>query len=284
VSEPLVDAELVWMIFLILGELGVKSYKIEVNSVGCRQCRDSFRGVLVEYFETKRDHLCEDCLRRLARNPLRIFDCKNTQCIEVTAQSPLLYDHLCGNCKEHFDTFLTHINDFGIAVDINKRLVRGLDYYTKTVFEITSEELGSQKAFVAGGRYDNLVEEMAGPVTPGIGFAVGVERLAMLTRIKEFFAMPSCFFAYLGGQAKSYLIPILKAFASAGVMLDYSYEDKSLKSQMRYADSLHADFVLILGDEEVAKGTIILRDMKSKNQHELPLNPSEILREFKKFL
>jgi histidyl-tRNA synthetase len=284
VSEPLVDAELVWMIFLILGELGVQNYKIEVNSVGCRQCRDSFRGVLVEYFETKRDHLCEDCLRRLARNPLRIFDCKNTQCIEVTAQSPLLYDHLCGNCKEHFDTFLTHINDFGIAVDINKRLVRGLDYYTKTVFEITSEELGSQKAFVAGGRYDNLVEEMAGPVTPGIGFAVGVERLAMLTRIKEFFAMPSCFFAYLGGQAKSYLIPILKAFASAGVMLDYSYEDKSLKSQMRYADSLHADFVLILGDEEVAKGTIILRDMKSKNQHELPLNPSEILREFKKFL
>jgi histidyl-tRNA synthetase len=284
VSEPLVDAELVWMIFLILGELGVKSYKIEVNSVGCRQCRDSFRDVLVEYFETKRDHLCEDCLRRLARNPLRIFDCKNTQCIEVTAHSPLLYDHLCGGCKEHFDTFLAHINDFGIAVDINKRLVRGLDYYTKTVFEITSEELGAQKAFIAGGRYDNLVEEMGGPATAGIGFAVGVERLAMLARTEEFSVTPSCFFAYLGEQAKSYLIPILKAFASAGMMLNYSYEGKSLKSQMRYADSLQADFVLILGDEEIAKGIIILRDMKNKNQHELPLNPREILREFKKFL
>jgi histidyl-tRNA synthetase len=284
VKEPLLDAELIWMIFLMLGELGVANYKIEVNSVGCRECRESFRDVLVKYFEAKKDELCEDCLRRLHRNPLRIFDCKNAQCIQVTAHSPFLYDHLCDGCSEHFHAFLAYVNDFGVVVDINKRLVRGLDYYTKTVFEVTSDDLGAQKAFIAGGRYDNLVEEMGGPATPGIGFAIGMERLAMIGCFQTLSEMPRCFLAYLGDRAKRFLVPILRAFAAEGISLGYSYDGKSLKSQMRYADSMKAEFVLILGDDEMERGVIVLRNMQNKNQHELPLDPQTMLQEFKKLI
>jgi histidyl-tRNA synthetase len=284
VEEALVDAELVWMIFLMLGDLGVNNYTIETNSVGCKQCRAPFRDVLVEYFETEKDQLCEDCLRRLTRNPLRIFDCKNARCIQIAARSPLLYDHLCGACRDHLDTFLRYMEAYGVTVAINKRLVRGLDYYTKTVFEITSEDLGAQKAFMAGGRYNNLVEEMGGPATPGIGFAIGVERLAMLAHIQSMPAKPTCFFASVGEKAKNYLIPILKAFAAEGLTVRYSYENKSLKAQMRSADNVKADFVLMLGDEEIEKGIVIIRNMKDKKQYELPLDPQNMIQEFKKYI
>lgn len=283
-EHALADAELIWMISLILGELDVKKHAIEVNSVGCGQCRGPFRDVLVRYFEAEKERLCEDCVRRLSRNPLRIFDCKSTQCIEVAAHSPLLYDHLCDNCRDHFDAFLHYTNEYGVPVNVNKRLVRGLDYYTKTVFEVTSEDLGAQKAFIAGGRYNNLVEEMGGPATAGIGFAIGVERLAMLTRLRHVSGTPSCFFASVGERAKRHLIPVLKAFAAEGITVRYSYEDRSLKAQMRHADNINVDFVLILGDEEIEKGIVILRNMRTKEQHELPLDRSNIAREFKKYV
>jgi histidyl-tRNA synthetase len=284
VSEPLIDAELLWMISLILHELDIHDYRMEVNSVGCKTCRETFRDMLVSYFEEKKDRLCEDCARRLQRNPLRIFDCKNSQCIEISQNSPLLYNHLCDECGVHFDAFLGYINGFGIDVVINKRLVRGLDYYTKTVFEVTSDELGAQKAFLAGGRYDNLVEEMGGPSTPGIGFGAGVERLALLMKTATSSEKPSCFFAYMGEKARVYLVPLLKSFTNEGLSLNYSYEGKSLKSQMRYADSLHADFVLILGDDEIDKGLITLRNMKSKEQHNLPLDPLKLPQDILKLI
>jgi histidyl-tRNA synthetase len=284
VSEPLIDAELLWMISLILHELNIHDYHMEVNSVGCKTCRETFRDMLVSYFEEKKDGLCEDCTRRLQRNPLRIFDCKNSQCIEISRNSPLLYNYLCNGCKEHFDAFLEYINSFGIEVVINKRLVRGLDYYTKTVFEVTSDDLGAQKAFLAGGRYDNLVEEMGGPSTPGIGFGAGVERLALLMKIAALSEKPSCFFAYMGERAGSFLVPLLKSFTKEGLVLNYSYEGKSLKSQMRYADSLNADFVLILGDDEIDKGLITLRNMKNKDQQSIPLDPLKIPQEIFKLI
>ena len=279
VDDPLIDAELLWMIHLLLKELNVKSFEIEVNSVGCPECRETFRKVLVGYFEAKKEKLCEDCGRRLDRNPLRIFDCKNEQCIDVSQGSPFLFEYLCEGCKNHFDEFLKHIDSFDFTVKINKRLVRGLDYYTKTVFEVTSDDLGAQKAFMAGGRYDNLVEEMGGPKTPGTGFAIGVERLALITMNESVVATPTYFFAYLGEGAKKYLVPLVKAFSDAGLSLSYSYDGRSLKSQMRYADSLGADFVFILGDDEIDKGMVVLRDMKTKVQYELLLDPSILPRE-----
>jgi histidyl-tRNA synthetase len=279
VDDPLIDAELLWMIHLLLKELNVKNFEIEVNSVGCPECRETFRKVLVGYFEAKKEKLCEDCGRRLDRNPLRIFDCKNEQCIDVSQGSPFLFEYLCEGCKNHFDEFRKHIDSFGFTVKINKRLVRGLDYYTKTVFEVTSDDLGAQKAFIAGGRYDNLVEEMGGPKTPGTGFAIGVERLALITMNESAVATPTYFFAYLGEGAKKYLVPLVKAFSDAGLSLSYSYDGRSLKSQMRYADSLDADFVFILGDDEIDKGMVVLRDMKTKVQYELLLDPSILPRE-----
>ncbi len=279
IDDPLIDAELLWMIHVILKELRVNNYEIEVNSVGCPGCRESFRKVLVEYFVGKKEMLCDDCMRRLDRNPLRIFDCKNSQCIEVSVGSPLLFEYLCGDCRHHFDEFQGHVDSFGFPVKINKRLVRGLDYYTRTVFEVTSNDLGAQKAFMAGGRYDNLVEAMGGPKTPGTGFAIGVERLALITMREQVLTVPTYFFAYLGERAKTYLIPFIKSFVEAGLSLNYSYDGRSLKSQMRYADSRNADFVFILGDDEVDKGIIILRNMKTKVQYELLLDPSILPRE-----
>jgi histidyl-tRNA synthetase len=279
VDDPLIDAELLWMIHLLLKELNVKNFEIEVNSVGCPECRETFRKVLVGYFEAKKEKLCEDCGRRLDRNPLRIFDCKNEQCIDVSQGSPFLFEYLCEGCKNHFDEFQKHIDSFGFTVKINKRLVRGLDYYTKTVFEVTSDDLGAQKAFMAGGRYDNLVEEMGGPKTPGTGFAIGVERLALITMNESTVATPTYFFAYLGERAKKYLVPLAKAFTETGLSLSYSYDGRSLKSQMRYADSLNADFVFILGDDEIDKGMVVLRNMKTKVQYELLLDPSILPRE-----
>ncbi|MDR2018184.1 MAG: histidine--tRNA ligase [Syntrophobacterales bacterium] len=275
-SDSLIDADLLWMISLILGDLKIANYSIEVNSVGCPRCREDFRGKVISYFETKKDELCGDCLRRLYRNPLRIFDCKHEHCIEVSRQSPFLFDSLCDSCKDHFDAFLTHLNEFGVVVTVNKRLVRGLDYYTKTVFEFTSGDLGAQRAFIAGGRYDNLVEEMGGPKTPGTGFAIGMERLAMLSGATIAMRDPVYYFAYVGEKAKKFVIPVLRAFADNGLSLRYDYEGKSLKSQMRYADSLKADFVLILGDDEINRGVVTLRNMKTKAQREIPLDPSRM--------
>lgn len=279
VDDPLLDAELLWMIELILGELGIGRFTKEVNSVGCPSCREVFRDVLVSYFDGKRNGLCNDCLRRLERNPLRIFDCKVEGCKEVSSDSPLLFDYLCPPCREHFDVFLQSLKDLDVACVVNKRLVRGLDYYTRTVFEVTSEDLGAQKAFLAGGRYDNLVEETGGPRTPAIGFAIGVERLALLYEGQATVKTPRYFFAYLGGKARGHLIPIARAFMERGLPLSYSYEERSLKAQMRYADSLHADYVLILGDDEISKGIVVVRDMNHKAQHELSLEPSILVGE-----
>jgi histidyl-tRNA synthetase len=284
VKEPLVDAELIFMIRMFLDELDVHRYTIEVNSVGCKECRESFRKILVDYFETRKGELCEDCLRRLEKNPLRIFDCKSQQCIGVTADSPLLFGSLCDECRDHFDLFGKYMTDFGIDVEVNKRLVRGLDYYTKTVFEITSDDLGAQKAFIAGGRYDNLVEEMGGPATAGIGFAVGVERLAMLLADREAKGTQECFFAGIGERSRGYLTSILKRCLSEDISLRYAYEAKSLKAQMRYADNLKCNCVLILGDDEIDKGVVTLRDMARKTQEELPLDIDTVIDALKKRL
>ncbi|MBA4418326.1 MAG: histidine--tRNA ligase [Syntrophus sp. (in: bacteria)] len=275
-DDPLVDAELLWMISLIVNELDIGEFTIEVNSVGCPQCRETFRTDIVAYFEAKKDQLCEDCLRRLYRNPLRIFDCKKAGCIETSQQSPFLFDSLCTSCKDHFEILQGYLNNFSVPAIINKRLVRGLDYYTKTVFEVTSNALGAQKAFIAGGRYDNLVAEMGGPHIPGSGFAIGIERLALLMKPKDVPCKPCYFFAYVGEKARHYIVPLFREFIRNDISLRYALEGKSLKSQMRYADSLNADFVLILGEDEIDRGIITLRDMRTKNQWELPLVPSEL--------
>ena len=276
VSEPIVDAELVWMIQLILDGLKCSGYAIEINSVGCKECRDDFRQALVGFLEERKERLCEDCLGRLMRNPLRIFDCKVPQCGEVIRDAPVLFDYLCGECRDHFDQCLDLLGAFSVPVNVNKRLVRGLDYYTRTVFEVTSSELGAQKAFVAGGRYDNLVKEMGGPAIPGIGFAVGMDRLASIIPELPPRKGHLYFLAAVGERARAFLIPALKAFASAGTRIAYAPSATSLKSQMKYAASIGADFVVIVGDEEVERGKALVRDMLDGSQSEVALDPEAL--------
>ena len=276
IEEPLIDGELIWMISLILNALGVKGYTIEVNSVGCRGCREEFRHALVAFLALRKERLCEDCAGRLERNPLRIFDCKNAQCGEAILDAPVLFDYLCAPCRQHFDQCLDSLARFHVPVTVNKRLVRGLDYYTRTVFEVTSADLGSQKAFAAGGRYDNLVEEMGGPSVPGCGFAIGMERLSLLLPGLPQKQAPLYFLATLGEQAGEWLIPILTAFVASDMPLAYAAPGKSLKSQMKYAHGLGADYVLILAEEELSKGIILLRDMKDGTQKELPLDAATL--------
>jgi histidyl-tRNA synthetase len=278
IESPVADAELIWMIFLILGELGVSTYTIEVNSVGCPTCRNEFRSALVAFLESRKEGLCEDCTGRLDRNPLRVFDCKNEQCAAVIREAPVLFDHLCGDCRAHFDRCLARLEGFGVPFTLNKRLVRGLDYYTRTVFEVTSEDLGAQKAFAAGGRYDNLVAEMGGPSVPGCGFAIGMERLASLITTMPARETPLYFLAAVGEKAQEWVVPLLRAFVSSRMPLSYAEPPRSLKSQMKYANSLGADYVLILADEELSKGVILLRNMKDGTQRELPLDADALAR------
>lgn len=281
VAGPLIEAELLWMVSSMLKRLGIDKdrYRIEVNSVGCNSCRESFRGNVVTYFSKRKEDLCEDCQRRLERNPLRIFDCKNDKCIEISRGAPLIADSLCDECEGHLEAFLRFMGSLDLSVVVNKRLVRGLDYYTKTVFEVISMELGAQNAFIAGGRYDNLVKEMGGPDVPGIGFAIGMERLSMLIAPIKPNTRPFVFFAWLGERAYGYIMPLMKAFTDNGVGFFYSYEVKSLKSQMRYADSINSAFVLIIGDEEIDKGIAILRDMRAKTQYKLPIDIPGLVKE-----
>jgi histidyl-tRNA synthetase len=272
VSDAIIDAELIWMIHLILDRLDVLGYSIEINSVGCGSCRVDFRSALTEFLSDRREGLCEDCTGRLTRNPLRIFDCKVPQCSDVVREAPVLFDYLCPECRAHFDRCLDGLASFDVPYVLNKRLVRGLDYYTRTVFEVTSGELGAQKAFVAGGRYDNLVEEMGGPSTPGIGFAFGMDRLASLMPEPQDPKTPLYFLAAIGEEARKFLVPILKAFAASDMRLAYAPAATSLKSQMKYANSLGAGFVLILGEDEVHKKIALLRNMADGEQRELPLD------------
>lgn len=276
IAEPMVDAELVWLISLILRELKVENYAIEINSVGCSACREGFRGALVGFLESRKGALCEDCVNRMDRNPLRVFDCKVPTCGEVIADAPVLFDYLCPDCRSHFDSCLSLLDGFGVDVTLNKRLVRGLDYYTRTVFEVTSNDLGAQKAFCAGGRYDNLVREMGGPAVPGIGFAIGMERLSLLIPELPVKESPLFFLATMGEEAGKYLVPILKSFVASGIRLTYAVPARSLKSQMKYADSLGADYCLILGEDEVAKGTVLLKNMNDGTQKDLPLDPESL--------
>jgi histidyl-tRNA synthetase len=283
-TEPIVDAELVWLITLMLDRLAVKGYAIELNTVGCRACREPFREVLVSYFSARKEALCADCQSRLTRNPLRIFDCKNQACIDLGQQSPLLFDHLCEPCKKHYDELMKFLEEFGLQVTVNKRLVRGLDYYTRTVFEVTSQDLGAQKAFLAGGRYDNLVEEMGGPSVPGIGFAIGMERLASLMTASGATGRPRYFLAAIGEQAAACRVQIVKAFALHDLPISYAPDPKSLKSQMRHADAIGASYVLILGEEELQKNVILVRNMQSGTQSEVPLDIATLPERLKQLL
>jgi len=273
VSNPMVDAEVIVMLIQFLKKVGLENLELQINSLGCRECRPRYREELKKYFATKTFQLCEDCQRRLQTNPLRIFDCKVETCRDAIADAPQVTDSLCQDCQKHFDKVKGYLQEMGLTYLLNPRMVRGLDYYTRTAFEVVSYNLGSQNAVAGGGRYDNLFQEIGGLDIPGIGFAIGMERLiSLLPAEKTFLQDPQLFIAALGEETQMQAYRLLSQLHLQGIRAELDYEGKSLKSQMRRANKLNAQHVLILGGDELKRGKAVLRDMASKSQEEIPMS------------
>jgi len=264
-KDPTIDAEIVEMADFLLEKLKVKNKEILVNSVGCRECRPAYHKDLRASAEKVRGKLCEDCQRKIDTNPLRIFDCKVETCREATLAFPEITDYLCGECQEHFDKFCSYLDGYGIRYRIEPRLVRGLDYYTKTTFEIVSSRLGAQDAILGGGRYDDMMKDFGGPDMCAIGFAVGIERLISLVpyqREKEVFI----YFVCLGDEARDAGMKLARFLRRGGVECLIEYKERSLRNQMSRANKLGAKWVLVIGEDEVKKDIYQLKRMDMGEQ------------------
>ena len=273
VGNPMVDAEVILMLIHFLKRVGLEKLELQINSLGCHDCRPRYRDGLKTYLTEKSFQLCEDCQRRLQANPLRIFDCKVQTCQEAIADAPKVIDFICDECGVHFNRVKEYLGMAGLDYILNPRMVRGLDYYTRTAFEVVSYDLGSQNAVTGGGRYDDLFQEIGGLDIPGIGFAIGMERLiSLLPKDKEFIRHPNLFIAAPGKETHQEAYRLANRLHVEGIRAEFDYEGKSLKSQMRRADKLKAQYVLILGEEELKKDRVVLRNMKDKSQEEIPMD------------
>ncbi|MDJ0669070.1 MAG: histidine--tRNA ligase [Desulfobacterales bacterium] len=274
VASPYADVQLIVILVELLGRLGVKDAKPHVNSLGCPACRPDFRRALLDFLASREDRLCSDCLRRRETNPLRILDCKVPRCRETSMDAPALEQFLCAECRTHFDTLQQALDELAIPYFIDKRLVRGLDYYSRTTFEIQTAALGAQSAVAGGGRYDGLVQTLGGPDIPATGFAIGFDRLAEIVAAdrQATTAVPDVFIAALGAAAQARAFPWLTALNRDGIAADMLFEDKSLKSLMKRAGKLGARHVLIVGENELAQATGQLRNMATRDQVPIALN------------
>ncbi len=268
-TEPYADAEVIIMLMDFLTKLGIKNLIVELNSLGCKECRPAYRDKLKAFLMSLPiEQLCEDCQRRMETNPMRILDCKIETRKELIKNSPVIMDHICPSCKEHFACVDEQLTTNGLKWRLNPRLVRGLDYYTRTTFEIVSSEIGAQGSVSGGGRYDGLINYLGGPDIPGVGFACGMERLAMLLPKKEI-PRPDFYIAVVEETALSEAFRIAKNLRQAGFNGEMSFNARSLKSQLKTASRLNAKKCLVLGGNELQKSTIQIKDMDSGEQQEI---------------
>jgi len=278
-ANPRIDAELMAMGSLLFTELGV-AVSLELNSLGCLECRPSYRKKLLEFIDSRLDKLCSDCNRRSTTNPLRVLDCKKPPCREQVNDAPSILEHLCADCDEHFARVQKHLHQLNIEFSLNKFMVRGLDYYVRTTFEFVTGELGAQSAVCAGGRYDGLIEALGGGKTPGIGFALGLERLVLLLQLGDNTPAKEngidLFLAGLGEAASECCFKLMHELRSSGIRADMDLDIKSLKSQMKQADKAGAAHVLIIGDQELEDQQAILRDMATKEQQRVTIDAAVI--------
>jgi histidyl-tRNA synthetase len=288
IGEPKssIDGQVIQMSYDVLKELGFKNLTIEVNSIGDAECRPYFKKILTSYFKSRRSSLCGDCQRRLKENPLRILDCKEEKCQRVKAGAPQSIDHLCEKCHSHFKEVLEFLDELELPYTLNPYLVRGLDYYTKTVFEIveTTEDGKALGSLCGGGRYDNLAKMLGGRDTPGCGSAAGIERIISLMKTREMKTgpkqeEPKIFLAHLGQLAKRKGMKLFEEFRAAKIPVAESFSKDSLKTQLRTANKMNIKWVLIFGQKEALEDFITLRDMDSGVQKEIKL--SEIVEEMK---
>lgn len=273
-SSPLADAEVIAMACEIFHKLGLRDLDLHLNSIGDKNCRPAYRQKLIEFFEGKKDQLCDDCRERLYKNPLRILDCKEEGCQKASVGAPEITDYLCDDCHAKFEAVKHYLDGLGISYTVDPRLVRGLDYYTNTAFEIQYPPLGAQSAVCGGGRYDGLVEEIGGPSTPGIGFAIGLERLLLALEMQNLIPAPKSrkrvYIAALGEDAVAEGFKIQEELRGLGVLTDMDLQGRSLKGQMKQAGKLDSQFTVIIGSNELEKGAAAVKNMADGTQEDIP--------------
>jgi histidyl-tRNA synthetase len=269
-NDPALDAEVIDMAWRFYVSLGIGHLHLKLNSIGCKTCRPLYLEKLKEYFRAQQGNLCQDCRNRLEKNPLRLLDCKNPYCQQFTGAAPKSYQNLCPDCAAHFEQLQKFITVLGLPIEIDHCLVRGLDYYTRTVFEIQPEIEGAQSTIGGGGRYDGLIEELGGKPTPALGFATGIERIVANIKRQNIAVVsnenPLVFVAFLGDEAKAAAVKLSGELRLAGLSVIQAPGGKSLKAQLRQANTLAVRYTLVLGDDEIKTGSVQLRDMKTSEQ------------------
>lgn len=275
-NDPSVDAEVIALPMRLYEKLGLKNLSLEINSVGCKTCRPLHREHLINHLSARKEELCSDCQSRFERNPLRILDCKVEKCKDITKEAPDILEHLCGECAPHFDSVKSHLDRLGIVYSVNPRMVRGLDYYTQTAFEIMAEGFGAITTICGGGRYNGLVEDIGGNDAPGIGFAMSIERV-LLTLKSQNVELPleaglDCYLVALGESAEKEAVVLLDQLRNKGLKAEKDYVGRKMKAQLKAADRYQSRFVLILGEDELAKKVIVVKNMGTGDQQEVPLD------------
>lgn len=278
-ASPAADAEVISLANEFFGFLGVQELELQINSIGCPECRKNYHQALKEYFEGYRDQLCPTCLDRLDKNPMRILDCKSPICKKISDNAPVIIDYLCDDCREHFESVKKYLEAVGIQYTVNSKIVRGLDYYTRTVFEFVSTSIGSQGAVCGGGRYDGLVEELGGPNTPALGFAIGTGRLKMVMEAQGI-KLPdddACeiYIAPMDADSALKAMAIATDLRSSGIHTETDVVGRSLKAQMKYADKIGAKYTAVIGSDELQNNTVKVKNMTTGTATELSLDNFE---------
>lgn len=275
-KSPFADAEVISLAKTIIDRLGLKNIELYINSIGCPECRKKYHTALKEYFSSRKDELCDTCLSRLEKNPMRILDCKSKICSAIAKDAPVILDYLCEECSDHFKTLQGYLTAMNIDFKINPKIVRGLDYYTKTVFEFVTTDIGAQGTVCGGGRYDGLIEELGGQPTPSLGFAMGLERL-ILTMQKQgcnFLENESCdlYIASMGENAHIKAMTLTQKLREEGYWVEYDVMDRGLKAQMKYSNKLKAKFTMIIGDDELSAGKAKIQNTETRDFTEINLD------------
>jgi histidyl-tRNA synthetase len=275
-NDPSIDAEIINLAMTVYRRLGVQSLQLKINSIGCPKCRVEYNQKLMAYLSPKRSNLCETCQDRFNKNPLRIIDCKEERCQHQITDVPLILDHICEECSEHFDKLKESLDLIGLEYTVDPRIVRGLDYYTKTAFEIVTDTIGAQGTVCGGGRYDGLIEQIDGPCTPGVGFGMGIERLLIvLERAGIELPVPPAmelFIIGLGDAGVKESIKLIHQLRDHNVKCDKDYTGRSLKAQMKYANKMNAKYITVIGEDEINNNKIKVKNMENGSEEEIQLN------------
>ncbi|MGN1305936.1 MAG: histidine--tRNA ligase [Oscillospiraceae bacterium] len=277
-ASPAADAEMIAMVDAFLRRLGIKGVALNINSIGCPKCRSEYHKALKSYFEGRKDELCGTCRERLEKNPMRILDCKSPICQDIAKDAPVILDYLCEDCSSHFEKLKKNLTAMNIEFTVNPKIVRGLDYYTKTVFEFVTTSIGAQGTVCGGGRYDGLIEQLGGNPTPALGFAMGIERLIMTMENQgcDFIEPKKCalYIAAMDEAALEKAIVLTKTLRDDGIWAEYDLAGRGVKAQMKYADKLGADFTMVLGSNELESGKAQLKNMETGEKVDISLGDS----------